>query len=151
MARLSLLVAAILLILSGLVIAQDGGTASQVYKVVLDNERVRVQQASFKPGDKVGMRSYPSHLMVPLTDGTLIFVPDGRTGYEVNLKTGEALWFQQPRRAIENDSDKEVRVLLVELKDGGGARAGRAAKVKSKAKAKSKAAPKAAPKAKGKK
>ena len=41
MARLSLLVAAILLILSGLVIAQDGGTASQVYKVVLDNDRVR--------------------------------------------------------------------------------------------------------------
>ena len=60
MARLSLLVAAILLILSGLVIAQDGGTASQVYKVVLDNDRVRVMRASFKPGDKVGMRKYPS-------------------------------------------------------------------------------------------
>jgi hypothetical protein len=151
MARLSLLVAAILLILSGLVIAQDGGTASQVYKVVLDNDRVRVLQASFKPGDKVGMREYPSHLMYPLTDGTLIFVPAGRTGYEVNFKTGEALWFPRLARATENDSDKEVRILLVELKDGGGARAGRAAKAKSKAKAKGKAAPKAAPKAKGKK
>ncbi len=151
MARLSLLVAAILLILSGLVIAQDGGTASQVYKVVLDNDRVRVQEARFKPGDKVGMRNYPSHLVYPLTDGTLIFVPAGRTGYEVNFKTGEALWFPPLARATENDSDKEVRILLVELKDGGAARAGRAAKAKSKAKAKGKAAPKAAPKAKGKK
>ena len=151
MARLSLLVAAILLILSGLVIAQDGGTASQVYKVVLDNDRVRVMRASFKPGDKVGMRKYPSHLVYPLTDGTLIFVPAGRTGYEVNFKTGEALWFPPLARATENDGDKEVRVLVVELKDGGAARAGRAAKAKSKAKAKGKAAPKAAPKAKGKK
>ena len=149
MARLWLLVAAILLILSGLVVAQDG--ASQVYKVVLDNDRVRVLQATFKPGDKVGMRNYPSHLVYPLTDGTLIFVPAGRTGYEVNFKAGEALWFPPLARATENDGDKEVRVLLVELKDGGAARAGRATKAKSKAKAKAKAAPKAAAKPKGKK
>ena len=69
----------------------------------------------------------------------------------MNFKTGEALWFPPLARATENDSDKEVRILLVELKDGGAARAGRAAKAKSKAKAKGKAAPKAAPKAKGKK
>ena len=118
---------------------------------MLDNDRVRVLQATFKPGDKVGMRNYPSHLMYPLTDGTLVFVPAGRTGYEVNFKTGEALWFPPLARATENDGDKEVRVLVVELKDGGAARAGGAAKAKSKAKAKGKAAPKAAAKAKGKK
>jgi quercetin dioxygenase-like cupin family protein len=139
MNRILWLAGAILLAFCGLVAAQDGGS---VYKVVLDNDRVRVTQATFKPGDKVGMRNYPSHLMYPLTEGTLVFVPAGRTGYEVNFRPGEALWFPPLARATENDSDKEVRVLMVELKDGSGARAGRA-------KAKGKAKPR--PKAKGKK
>jgi hypothetical protein len=143
--RTLLLVGTILLTLCGLVIAQDKGGA--VYKLVLDNDRVRVFQATFKPGDKAAMRNYPSHLMYPLTDGTLVFVPAGRTGYEVNFKTGEALWFPPLARATENDSDKEVRLLLVELKDGAVARAGRA-KSKAKSKAKPKAKAKAAAKAK---
>jgi quercetin dioxygenase-like cupin family protein len=149
MARLGLLVAALLLILSGLVVAQEGSGADRVFKVVLDNDKIRVRQGSFKPGDKIAMQNYPSHLMYPLTDGTLIFVPSGRTGYEVNFKAGEALWFGPHARATENDSDKEVRVLVVELKDGGGARSGKAkAKGKARLKAKAKSA---APKAKGKK
>jgi hypothetical protein len=139
MARLWLLVAAILVALSGLVIAEDSGGSSPIYKVVLDNDRVRVMRATFKPGDKVGMRNYPNHLVYPLTDGTLVFVPAGRTGYEVNFMAGEALWFAPLARATENESDKEVRLLLVELKDGSGARAGKSkAKGKGRAKAKGK-------------
>ena len=149
MARLSLLVAALLLVLSGLVVAQEGGGASRVFKVVLDNESVRVRQGSFKPGDKVGMSSYPSHLVYPLNDGTLIFEPSGRTGYEVNFKAGEALWFGPVSRAIENDSDQEVRILLVELRGGAtGRAAGSKARGKAKPKPKAKAA---AAKPKGKK
>jgi quercetin dioxygenase-like cupin family protein len=143
MARLWLPVVAILVALSGLVFAQDGGGSSSIYKVLLDNDRVRVLQATFKPGDKVAARNYPSHLVYPLTDGTLIFEPAGRTGYEVNFKVGEVLWFPPLARATENDSDKEVRILVVELKDGSGARAG-----KSKVKGKSRATGKG--KAKGK-
>jgi len=138
MNRIALLLTAILLLLSGLAAAQDSGG---VYKVVLDNDRVRVIQANFKPGDKVGMRDYPNHLVYPLTDGTLVFVPAGRTGYEVNFKTGEALWFPPLARATENDSDKEVRVLVVELKGGGASRSEKG-KVKAKGKAKSKGEPK---------
>jgi quercetin dioxygenase-like cupin family protein len=140
MPRLWLLAATILVALSGLVSAQDSGGSSSIYKVLLDNDRVRVLQASFKPGDKVAMRSYPSHLVYPLTDGTLIFEPAGRTGYEVNFKVGEALWFPPLARATENDSDKEVRILVVELKDGSGARVGKTkAKGRSRAKGKAKA------------
>jgi hypothetical protein len=148
MRRALLIAAAIVLVPCGLVVAQDKKETIAAYKLVLDNDRVRVFQANFKPGDKVAMRNYPSHLVYPLTDGTLIFVPAGRTGYEVNFKTGEALWFPPLARATENDSDKEVRLLVVELKDGGAGRAGKA-KAKSKARPKAKAAGKA--KAPGKK
>jgi quercetin dioxygenase-like cupin family protein len=140
MVRIIVLVAAVLLAATGLVVAQDSG--SRVYKQLLDNNRVRVFDATFRPGDKVAMRNYPNHLIYAVSDGTLIFVPEGRTGYEVNFKAGEVLWFPALARATENESDKEVRVLLVEFKDagsGGGAAAGRKAG-KGRARAKASAA-----------
>jgi quercetin dioxygenase-like cupin family protein len=136
MHRILLLGAAILVCLSGLVAAQDASTA--VYKQLLDNNRVRVFEATFKPGSKIATRNYPNHLMYSPTEGTLIFTPAGRTGYEVNFKAGEAVWFPPQARATENDSDHEVRVLVVEFKDGGGARA---VKPRGKAKARAKKAP----------
>jgi beta-alanine degradation protein BauB len=141
MVRIVVLAAAILLALLRLVTAQDrGATVSGVYKSLLDNDRVRVLQANFKPGDKVDMRTYPNHLMYAVTDGTLVFIPAGRTGYEVNFKAGEALWFPPLARATENDSDQEVRVLLVEFKEGA-ARTAAARSAKTKAKGKGKARP----------
>jgi hypothetical protein len=150
MARIGFLVAAVLLALLGLVAAQEGGSTG-VYKSLLDNDRVRVFQANFKPGDKVGMRNYPNHLMYAVTDGTLVFIPAGRTGYEVNFKAGEALWFPPLARATENESDQEVRVLLVEFKDGSSRGATVARASKGKAKGKGRARKSAAKKAPGKK
>jgi hypothetical protein len=144
MHRILLLGAGMLLGLSGLVAAQDANTAA--YKQLLDNDRVRVFEATFKPGTKLANRNYPSHLMYMPTDGTLVFTPAGRRGYEVNFKAGEAMWFPPQARATENDSDREVRVLVVEFKDGGGARAAKTARGKAKGRAK-----KAPAKAKAKK
>jgi hypothetical protein len=128
----------ILVVLCGPLMAQNReATDARLYKQLLDNERVRVFQANFKPGDKLGTRNYPNHLMYTLTDGTLVFKPAGRTAYEVNFKAGETMWFPPLVRATENDSDKEVRVLVVEFKEAA-ARAV-AAKAKSKAKMRQKA------------
>jgi len=131
--------------------AQDKGSGSGVYTVLLDNERVRVLQGDFKPGDKAATRNYPNHLIYTLTDGTLVFVPAGRTGYEVNFKAGEAMWFPPLARATENDSGKDVRVLVVEFKDAPpAAPAGAKSKSKSKSRAKTAKSP-AKPKARAKK
>jgi hypothetical protein len=57
------------------------------------------------------------------------------------------MWFGPLARSTENDSDREVRVLIVEFKDGGGrgaAKASRGGKGRAKAK-------RPAGKAKGKK
>jgi beta-alanine degradation protein BauB len=138
----AILAGLILVVLSGPLSAQNReATDARVYKQLLDNERVRVFQANFKPGDKLDTRSYPNHLMYMLTDGTLVFKPAGRTAYEVNFKAGETMWFPPLARATENDSDKEVRVLVVEFKDA--APRAVAAKAKSRAKGKQKAKAKA--------
>jgi hypothetical protein len=146
MSRILLLVGTILMALAGPAGAQDR-TGGGIYKQLLDNERVRAYQANFKPGDKLPERNYPSHLMYMLTDGTLVFAPAGRTAYEVSFKAGETMWFPPLARATENDSDQEVRVLVVEFKE---AVAARTAKAKGKARAKGKAKPKAKAPAKAK-
>jgi hypothetical protein len=134
MGRLFLLAAVMLLALAGSIAAQDRTTGGGIYKQVLDNERVRVFQANFKPGDKLPTRHYPNHLIYTLTDGTLVFAPAGRTAYEVNFKAGEAMWFPPLARATENDSDREVRMLVVEFKETTAARPAKA-RGKSKGKA----------------
>jgi hypothetical protein len=145
MHRILLLGLAALLGLSGLVAAQETSTA--VLKQLIDNERVRVFEATFKPGAKLATRNYPNHMVYAPAEGTLVFTPVGRRGYEVNFNAGDAMWFGPLARATENDSDREVRVLIVEFKDGGGRAAARAARGgKGKAKAR-----RAGGKAKGKK
>jgi len=160
MIRILSMIAAALVALPGYAAAQDRTRSADLYRQVMDNERVRVFQANFKPGDKLASRNYPTHLMVMLTDGTLVFTPAGRTGYEVSFKAGETMWFPPLTRATENDSDKDVRVLVVEFKDV--AAPPRSAKTRAKGKGKARgparpakpksAAPKAAaPKGAGKK
>jgi len=135
MHRILLLGGALLLGLSGLVAAQETSTAT--LKQLIDNERVRVFEATFKPRTRLATRNYAAHMVYAPEEGTLVFVPVGRRGYEVNFNAGDAMWFGPLARATENDSDREVRVLIVEFKDGGGRTAARAARSgKGKAKAK---------------
>jgi quercetin dioxygenase-like cupin family protein len=134
MVRLWLLAAAVLLSLSHGAAAQTKPAGSDVVKPVLENSQVRVYQAIFKPGAKLPTRPYPSHLIYMLTGGTLVFVPEGRTGYEMTVKAGEGQWFPAQTRAIENDSDQEVQLLIVEVKQAAVA----ARKVKARGKARRK-------------
>ena len=89
MHRILLLGAIVLLGLSGLVVAQEANTATM--KQLIDNERVRVFEATFKPGTKLATRNYPNHMIYAPAEGTLVFTPVGRRGYEVNFNAGDAM------------------------------------------------------------
>lgn len=127
MVRLWLLIGAVLLSLPTGAAAQGPppapapntkDAASDVYKLLLDNAKVRVYLATFKPGAKVPAREFPNHLIYMQTEGTLVFEQAGHTGYEMTFKAGDAQWFPAQTRAMENDTDKEVRLLIVEVKEG---------------------------------
>jgi hypothetical protein len=117
MQRLLLAAAAAFCLTAGVGNAQE---AAEAAKTLLQNERVRVIEVSFKPGAKTSTVSQPNRFLYALTDGALVFVPPGRTPYELSFKKGEALWLPSQSMATENDSGKEVRALVVEFKDGGG-------------------------------
>ena len=131
MLRTTLLASIALAATPSLAQAQDPLTVGPaIYKRILENDRVRVLEARFKPGAKMGMHSHPDHLLYMLTDGSLIFKPPGKTPFEITLNAGEALWLPAQSRAAENDGDKEVRALVVELKQPVRVAAGKAARGK---------------------
>ncbi len=94
-------------------LAQDDTT-----KVLLENEQVRVVEMRFKPGAKIESLSHRNRFVYALTDGALVFKPPGgRTAYELSFKAGEALWLPAQSSETENDTDKEVRAVVVDLKE----------------------------------
>jgi quercetin dioxygenase-like cupin family protein len=92
---------------------------------VLENEQMKVSEVRFAPGAKTPSLSHANRFVYALTDGSLVFAPAGKTPYELTFKTGEALWLPADATVTQNDTDKDVRTLVIELK--GGARAAPAA------------------------
>lgn len=99
--------------------AQDALTvAPDVYKRAFENERMRVLEANLKPKTKADFHSHPEHLLYMLNEGTLVFQAQGKKPYEMSFASGQTLLLPAQTSAIENDSDKPVRFLVVELKGG---------------------------------
>jgi hypothetical protein len=83
---------------------------------LLENEQIKVRELQLKAGAKVATQSFPNTFLYALTDGALVFTPPGRTPYELGFKTGEALWLSAQEAAMSNETGKDIRALLVEIK-----------------------------------
>jgi beta-alanine degradation protein BauB len=91
--------------------------ASDVYKLVMDNDRVRVFDVRFKPGQKAVMHNHPDHVVYVLADYTLdLKLPDG-SSQEVPLKAGQAFWMGAGPHAAQNIGKTEGHALVVEIKE----------------------------------
>jgi beta-alanine degradation protein BauB len=120
---------AILAMLPGLLLAdaataQDAATVQpRAYKVVFENDKVRVLEFNSKPGMGVcgnGMHSHPAHLTVALSPARArIRLPDGKEFVGDN-KLGDVFWSEAETHETENISGRNVRALMVELKSVAG-------------------------------
>ncbi len=109
----------VLIILSGrLASAQDPlEVGPDIYKLLFENDKVRVMEIMFKPGDKIAMHSHPDHLAYIMSEGTLLLsYPDGTTK-EMAGKSGDVFWINAEAHAAENIGTTEVKGLVVELKE----------------------------------
>ena len=90
--------------------------APDVYKIVLENERVRVLEARGNPGAKTEMHTHPSQVAIAVSDGQFRFTsPDGER-VEVELKAGEVMYLDPVEHTTEILGSQEAHVILVELK-----------------------------------
>jgi quercetin dioxygenase-like cupin family protein len=89
----------------------------EVYKSVFENERIRVNEITFKPAAKIAMHQHPDHVVYWLSGGTLrIFSPDGKH-MDVTAKAGEVVWLPATTHSAENIGATEIRAVQVELKE----------------------------------
>lgn len=89
---------------------------NQPKRALLENDQIRVRELRLAPGARQPAEARPNTFLYALTDGSLVFTPPGRTAYELTFKAGEALWIPSQETATANESDKEVRALVVEIR-----------------------------------
>jgi quercetin dioxygenase-like cupin family protein len=91
--------------------------ASNVYKLLMENDRVRVFDVRFKPGEKAAMHMHPDHMVYIFNDGKLKLTPlNGKTEV-MDLKGGKTIWMDATSHAAENLGKSDVHLLVVELKE----------------------------------
>jgi quercetin dioxygenase-like cupin family protein len=90
--------------------------AGDVYKIIMENDHVRVFDVRFKPGQKAEMHNHPSHVVYVLADYTLdLKLADG-SSQEIPLKEGQAFWMEAGPHAAQNIGKTEGHALVIELK-----------------------------------
>lgn len=87
------------------------------YRLLWENEFVRVLDYTDTPGDRTTPHVHPNSVMVTLSSvSRRLFVGD-RTA-DVELPEGKAVWIPAQRHAGENTGDTPTHTILVELKGG---------------------------------
>ena len=91
--------------------------ASNVYKQVFENEKVRVSEIRFEPGVKAPMHTHPyPHVVYILEGGELTLThPDG-TSVVVAAKVGDAMWMGAETHEAVNTGTTVFRATVTELK-----------------------------------
>jgi hypothetical protein len=101
--------------------AQDAAvTEPGAYRVVLENDRVRVLEFVSRPRTAVcgvGKHSHPAHLTVALSDARVRVTLDNGQQVEATNKAGDVFWSEAETHAVENIGGGPMRALIIEIKD----------------------------------
>jgi hypothetical protein len=85
------------------------------FKVLFENDRVRVLEYQSKAGEKISLHSHPANVVYGLTPGSTKFtLPDGTTK-TTTFKAGEVVWSDGGPHSQETIT--ATHVIQVELKE----------------------------------
>jgi len=110
----------VLIVFAGAVMAQDPVPLYPGnYKVLLENERVRVLDFQLKKGAKEDFHAHPAAVTYVLAPFKIRFTfPDGSTRIR-EAKAGEVFYGDALTHASENIGDTDAHGLLIEMKSAG--------------------------------
>ena len=87
------------------------------YKVIFENDSVRVLDYNDKPGHKTTPHEHPNSVMYTLSSFKRRLISElGQR--EVEMEAGLAGWLPSQRHSGENIGETETHVIFVELKSG---------------------------------
>jgi hypothetical protein len=87
------------------------------YKVVFENDRVRVLEYTDRPGDRTTPHEHPDSVMHTLSSFRRRLSSGGQQR-DVDMPAGMTGWLPAQRHSGENIGDTDTHVLFVELKEG---------------------------------
>jgi hypothetical protein len=87
------------------------------YKVIFENDRVRVLEYRDEPGQKTSPHEHPDSLMYTLSSFQRRLIGASGESRDVALERGEARWLDAQTHSGENIGSTPTHVLFVELKE----------------------------------
>ena len=90
--------------------------APDLYKVLLENDKVRVLETRYGPGVKSEMHSHPDLVAVTLTPAKAVLaLADGQTA-DIEMQAAQAIFIEGQEHTVENTGASEFHFILIELK-----------------------------------
>ena len=86
------------------------------YKVLFENDRVRVLETRYGVGQTSNLHAHPDLVAVALTKAKVQFGMEDGQSVGMELQEGEAVFVEGQDHTVENTGTAELRAILVELK-----------------------------------
>jgi beta-alanine degradation protein BauB len=114
----ALILAALAVVITIPAEAQDPVKLSpRMYKVLLENEHVRVLEFRAKPGESEPMHAHPAATVYSMSGGRLkLTTVDGKSSI-IEGKAGSAVWSPPTVHRYENIGSTESHEIIVEIKN----------------------------------
>jgi quercetin dioxygenase-like cupin family protein len=90
--------------------------APHIYKVLFENERVRLVEVTMQPGARSEMHSHPDNLVYSLSTGKVAFTAPSGEISELELPARTSMWMEATEHATENVGGSAVHALMIEPK-----------------------------------
>ena len=97
--------------------AEDAAkVAPHLYKVLFENERVRLLEVIMQAGDSSEMHSHPDNLIYVLSGGKVTFTAPSGEARDLDVPEGASMWMDATDHATNNVGGTTVRALFFEPK-----------------------------------
>jgi quercetin dioxygenase-like cupin family protein len=99
-------------------IAQDPIEVSpEHYSVLFENERVRVLEVRYQPGDVSEFHRHPENLVIAISESAARAINEDGTSRDYVFEAGDVMWRDVQEHRGSNSSDEEMHIVMVEFKD----------------------------------
>lgn len=91
------------------------------YKVIFENDRVRVLEYKDRPGDRTTPHEHPDSVMYTRSAFRRRLYGENNEQREVEMKAGLTGWLPAQQHSGHNIGDTDTHVIFVEMKEGNAA------------------------------
>ena len=86
------------------------------YKVLLENDQIRVLEMNLKAGERDQQHSHPSETVYFIRGGKVkIHLPDGNV-VDADIPDGHVMWHEEWTHTVENVGTADIKAIVVESK-----------------------------------